>query len=347
MKNIVLIKNLNLILFVLICSTFNFSIVLAFDVSSSIFSVNDSGREIESIENQKINSLLDELEKDWNSHNIKSLKGYYADTFVNGDGLKLDDVNNLTVELWEAYPDIMTMSNDRAIRIYGDYATVKTTDFYQGVSKSERPDIGTKGTLKAVSSGELYLKKFGSVWKIISDKTLYEKVGIGYGVGNEYIDKDNIKLSAPEQVYSGNNYTATLEFDLPLDNKPIASITKELLVYPQLEGEDKFRLADSESLERLFTANSIGKNELISATVGLTGGILQPKLLGLMFITRRVNVIPVNSLKSEAKIVSDLAKDSLIKTNDFFYPDLNQDVDYHANDGDTKLRDESTPQIDK
>ena len=56
-------------------------------------------KEIDSLEIQKITKLLNDLEKEWNNHDLNSTKDYYSDTFVNGDSLNLEDVNNLTREL--------------------------------------------------------------------------------------------------------------------------------------------------------------------------------------------------------------------------------------------------------
>lgn len=286
----------------------------SFDVQSAAFSLDAEARDINSItEIQKIEKLLDDYEASWNKHEMETIENYYADIFINGDGLNLEQVKKLTEELWEAYPNIETRSKERDIRVYGDYATVNSTDVYQGNSKTERGDVGTKGTLKAVSIGEVFLKRYGPVWKITSDRTIFERVSIGYGIGNDIIDENKVLLSAPEQVVSGQNYTANLSFDLPSEIKPIAAITKEVLIYPQVSTDDKFRLVDRRDLERLFSSNKISRNELISSTIGLTGGPLQPKLLGLIFLTRRVNVIPISNEVAEAEITSESAKSALSK----------------------------------
>lgn len=296
----------------------------SYDLNSATFSINAETKEINDItEARKINEFLDELEKDWNEHKIKNVLNYYADDFVNGDGLSLKSVNNLTLELWEAYPDIKSKSQDRTVRVYGEYATVESTDFYQGSSSKVRDEVGTTGILKAVSAGEIFLRKFGPSWKITSDKTIFEKVTIGYGLGIELIDKNKIILSAPEQVPSGQQYTVKLDFDIPNDIKPVAAISKEILIYPQLTSEDKFRLISESKLERLLYSNRISKNELVTATIGLTGGVLKPKLLGLVFLTRRVNVIPTSDKSAEVSIIKEPAKSALNKAIDLLdvYPE--------------------------
>ena len=283
----------------------------AFDLQSAS-SLNADAKDINKLnEAQKVETILNDLELHWNEHNIDKVLNLYADDFINGDGLELKAVKNLTTDLWDAYPDVMTSSVERDIRIYGDYATVTSTDIYKGTSKDIREEVGTKGTLLAIATGEVFLKKYGPVWKITSDKTLVEKVSIGYGIGEEIIQENKIKLSAPEQIPSKTIYTTRLEFDIRADIKPVASISKELLIYPQIPSEDKFRLIDSNNLERIFTANSISKNELITSTIGLTGGPLQPKLLGLVFLSQRVNVIPVSDKTDEISIIKEPARSAL------------------------------------
>ena len=105
-----------------------------------------------------------------------------------------------------------------------------------------------------------------------------------------------------------------MDFELPPDIKPVAAISKEVLVYPQIGAEDKFRLINEPKLERLVPSNRNGKNELITATVGLTGGALKPKLLGLVFLTRRVNVVPLSDQVNEANIAKSSARSALNKS---------------------------------
>lgn len=289
----------------------------AIDLRSAASSLNAEKKDINDLkEVQRVERLLDKLEKAWNEHDIEQVTKFYAEDFINGDGLNLEAVTNLTKELWEAYPDIKTVSQERTIRVDGDYIAVNSTDIYHGTSNNVREEVGTKGVLRAVAIGETFFKKYGPSWKITSDKTIYEKVSIGYGIGTELIEKNQIKLSAPEQIISNKQYTASLDFDLPNDIKPVASISKELLVYPQVTAEDKFRLVDMSSLERLFTANMISKNELVTATVGLTGGTIQPTLLGLVFLSKRVNVIPVLDQTSEISIIKEPAKSALYEGED-------------------------------
>lgn len=294
-----------------------FSSNAAFDSQSASFSLTAESKDLENIaEVQKINEILDNLENDWNEHSIDKLAHYYEDDFVNGDGLNIDSITKLTKELWEAYPDIKTKSKERTIRAYDEYATVESIDIFEGSSNMVRPEVDSHGTLRAISIGELFLKKTGQTWQITSDKTVFEKVCIGYGLGSELVDQNKIRLITPEQVAANQDYTARLELDLPPDVKPVAAISKEMLTYPQLAAEDKFRLINEPQLERLLMANGASRNELITATVGLTGGAMKPKLLGLVFLSRRVNVVPISTSENEFDVIKTPARSALSKSKE-------------------------------
>ena len=310
--------------FLIVSSFFALLPLSAFDGSSSAFSVSNESKDLNTItETRKVNEVLDEIEKHWNAHNIEKVIEFYDDRFVNGDGLNIDAVKELTKDLWEAYPDIMSKAIEKTVRIQGDYATIESTDVFEGSSSMIRPEVGTKGNLRATSAGQMFFKKFGTAWKVTSDKTLVEKVSIGYGIGAELLDQNKIQITAPEQVISGQQYTARLTFNLSDDIKPVAAISKELLIYPQVSVGDKFRLIGEKFIERLINANRISRNELVTATVGLTGGALKPKLLGLVFLSRRVNVVPVSGDNSEISIIKEPAKSSLNTDVDLLdkYPD--------------------------
>ena len=49
---------------------------------------------------------------------------------------------------------------------------------------------------------------------------------------------------------------------------------------------------DRPLLERVITANNKNRNELLMATVGITNNA-RNSLMGITFLTRRVNIIPI------------------------------------------------------
>ena len=126
-----------------------------------------------------------------------------------------------------------------------------------------------------------------------------------YGDAKKYLDNHQIYFSSPEQVLAGSQYSATLYFILPENIKANATINKELIVKPDPEApiDESFQDITEHKLERLFSANTTNHNELVSATIVISKGIIEPKLEGVLYISKRINVAPV---------VGDLTKDAVI-----------------------------------
>ena len=106
-----------------------------------------------------------------------------------------------------------------------------------GSTAKEMPGIGSKGDLKSISEGQLYIKKVGNNWKIIGDRIDYEKVRVAFGQSRNLA----ATFSAPEQVKSGHQYSAKLELDLPPNLTAVGSITSQPLSYPQPQPTDAWR----------------------------------------------------------------------------------------------------------
>jgi ketosteroid isomerase-like protein len=243
-------------------------------------------------EKLNIEKTLHSIETDWNAHNLEAVMGYYADDYMNNDGLDKKAVSALTQDFWKTYPDAKSQSETKQIRLEGFFATVESRDVATGTTAKEMPGIGTKGELHSVSEGQLYLKKQGASWKIIGDRIDYEKVRVAFGLARQV----QAQFSAPEQIKSGKQYTAKLELGLPSGLTAVGSITNTPLQYPQPQPDDAWRpmnepASDKPLLERVLTANNKNRNELLMATIGITN-TARNSLMGIAFLTRRLNVIP-------------------------------------------------------
>lgn len=251
-----------------------------------------------------IEKLLKSIETDWNAHNLDSVMSYYSDEYLNNDGLDKKAVTALTQDFWKTYPDAKSSSETKQIRVEGNFATVESRDLATGTTAKEMPGIGTKGELTSVSEGQLYLKKHGTAWKIIGDRIDYEKVRVAFGLARQV----TAQFSAPEQVKAGKQYTAKLELGLPSGLTAVGSITNTQLQYPQPQPDDAWRpmnepASDKPLLERVLTANNKNRNELLMATIGITN-TARNSLMGIAFLTRRLNVIPTME-EEPVKIVKD------------------------------------------
>jgi len=239
-------------------------------------------------ERKEIENLLSTIESEWNAHNLEGVMNNYADDYVNNDGLDKKAVTELTKDFWKTYPDAKSSSKTKQIRIDGPFATVESRDMAVGTTAKEMPGIGTKGDLNSISEGQLYVKKTGSIWKIIGDRIDYEKVRVAFGFARQL----QASFSAPEQVKSGKQYSAKLELNLPTGLTAVGSITNQILEYPQPPPAEIWRPLDGPTLERVISANLNNRNELLMATIGITNS-QRNALMGIEFLTRRLNVVPV------------------------------------------------------
>ncbi|HEY9789245.1 MAG TPA: nuclear transport factor 2 family protein [Candidatus Obscuribacterales bacterium] len=250
----------------------------------------------------EVEKLLANIETDWNAHNLTAVMAYYSDDYLNNDGLDKNAVSKLTEDFWKTYPDAKSKSTTKEIRFEGSFATVESRDVATGTTAKEMPGIGTKGELTSVSEGQLYLKKQGQGWKIVGDRIDYERVRVAFGLARQV----QATFSAPEQVKSNKPYTAKLELGMPSGLTAVGSITNTPLQYPQPQPEDAWRPMNEPTperplLERVLVTNNKNRNELLMATIGITNS-QRNSLMGIAFLTRRINVIP-NMEEEQVKIV--------------------------------------------
>jgi len=250
------------------------------------FSLEQDNKEREN-DRAEIDKILNSIEEQWNAHNLDAVMDFYADDYINNDGLDKKAVSALTQDFWKTYPDAKSFSKVKQIRIEGNFATIESRDMASGSTAKEMPGINSKGDLKSISEGQLYMKKVGSQWKIIGDRIDYEKVRVAFGMAKSL----NATFSAPEQVKSGRQYSAKLELNLPSNFTAVGSITSQPLEYPQPQPADAWRPVDGPVLERILPANTNNRNELLMATIGITNSA-RSSLMGIEFLTRRLNVVP-------------------------------------------------------
>ncbi|MDH4379804.1 MAG: hypothetical protein QE263_07865 [Vampirovibrionales bacterium] len=307
---------------------------------------------------------LADLNEASNKHSLDGVLAHFSPAFVSGDNLALSEVRQLIEQTWALYPDIKYQLQPVEIRLNGHWATVETVDEVHAIARPEstiptttrlsalKPSAKSvagekKTTTKALvddvlngpkslvgsdngelvsrSRGMLYLHRVGKSWEITSDRTLYETAAILFGAARNI----SVSLAAPDQVFSGQTYTAQLSGQMPDDVVAIASITQEVISGTPAKPEEKFRSLTTRKLERVFEANSHDQNELITATVGLTR-ISQDdqnrpvvNFEGLATLTKRVNVASsapnkgagVAAARSQVKVSANGKVDLQLPTN--------------------------------
>lgn len=229
----------------------------------------------------------------WNNHDAEKLFSFYSTDFLTGDGINKTDYRSLTEALWKAYPNIKVENQKRTIRSQDQYATISGIDFFFGETSDTNKDLNQKGILNAISQGQIFLQKSGKEWRVVSDKIQFELVTVYYGNAKEYLDNHQVFFSSPEQVKAGEQYSATLYSILPENVRATATIAKELVKKPDNKiFDESFQPLTEHRLERLFNSNEVNYNELVSTTVIFSKGLIEPKLDGILYISKRVNVSP-------------------------------------------------------
>ena len=228
-----------------------------------------------------------------NKNDLDKFIKTYDTKFVNGDGFNLDVYSSLIQDVWKTYDNIEYDIDIKDIKVENNKATVKL------VEKSYAELVANKayeGELQSEANTICYLEKINGVWKITSDKVVDETTSILYGTAKGL----DIKLTVPQVIEANKDYTVALEFTPPKETVAIASITSEIVEYPQKTSKEVFRaLPEDNILERIFTSNSDNANEYIVASIGLTKTSicdlnLQLSLTGFGYTIKRVNVIANN-----------------------------------------------------
>lgn len=258
---------------------------------------------------KEIEKLLSNFERDWNAHNIEAVASYYADDYANNDGFDKKAIQQATQELWKAYPDIKSSSNIKQIRVEGPYATVESRDEAAGNTAEEMSGLGTKGELKSLSEGQLYLKKVGVKWRIIGDRVDYEKIRVAFGLARQL----EPTFAAPEQIKAGKQYSARLEVELPTGLAATGSISQSTVSFPlSKKAPDKFKqigdpISEHPLLERVMTANTKNRNEVLTASVALTNASGN-SIMGYVMMSRRLNVIPHMEEEPKTEVSAEESK---------------------------------------
>ena len=243
---------------------------------------------------RKVRTVLNSQIKYANKLNFNKFIATYDENYQNGDGYDLEVYSKLVKDLWENYDNIKYGIKIKDITFEED-GTAKVT-----LVESSHADIPVTKKMSGVLSSEAnsiyYLKKIDGKWKVTSDQIINEVTSMLYG---EAADLD-IKLTAPNEVTPGYEYTATLEFTPPKDTFAIASIAKDKVEYPQKQAKEVFRkLPDDNILERLFIANSDNANEYVIASIGLTRADIKDMSIKLSLTGFGYQIIRVNVVKPE------------------------------------------------
>ena len=266
-----------------------FSILTIFTQPSFAWSWNYWNNEEYAVE-----KLLKAQVKYANKANYNKFINTYDPKYINGDGFNLDVYSKLIKDIWSTYNNIKYDIEIKDVKINGNKAIADIVE----TSYAKLPMSNTyNGELKSVANTTYYLEKKDNKWKVVSDKVLDEQTSMLYGQAKDL----KVQLSAPNEIEANKEYCATLEFIPPTDTIAIASISSDIVEYPQKPTQEVFRaMPEDNILERLFTSNNQNANEYIVASIGLTQTAvcdlnIKLSLTGFGYIIKRVNVIPAEN----------------------------------------------------
>ncbi len=257
-------------------------------------------------EKSEIRTLINDLNKYSNEHDIEGIKSYYSKDYKSYDGFNYDAFLLSIKDTFKSYPDISYKSKIKSININGNFASVELID--TSTSKRQtttqaiinnKPVLDEKmyGTMESVCHYVVYLKKSNNKWQIYSDNIISEETAIKYGTTEDM----KIGIWSPPVVEEGEEYCISLNAtNKPKNSIMLASLTREEIKYPPSTPFDAFRKMPKDgALERLVIANKKGINEYSLASLGITEISLNEertainyKMSGVAFIMKRVNVYP-------------------------------------------------------
>ncbi|XVJ50741.1 MAG: nuclear transport factor 2 family protein [Vampirovibrio sp.] len=256
-----------------------------------------------------INGLLHAAEH----RDIDAFMKYYANNYISGDNLNRAELRQLILDTWKEYSDMTYESTLLEIRVNGNWITVESEDtsmaknieapfemFASGVPVYLQFFDAKKndGLLTTRARNLMYLRKIGDEWRIDSDQSLYEDAVLRYGKTTGL----NAEISVPDKVFAGQSYTAAVSASFPTDSVAVTSVNRSEMVYPQASFASVMRLMSpaENRLERVFTANTHNRNEMVSTSLGLLEGkrVVNAKgepavnltLVGVLTFVKRVNV---------------------------------------------------------
>ncbi len=253
---------------------------------------------------REIKILLKEHNKAMENRNIEQIKTFYDKDYLSADGFDIDDLITMLEKTYDAYGNIKYKTKINNISAFDNWAIVQMSDTS---SAKVYPDNDRKykdkaGRLDGKSSYVVYLNKTNDGWKIVSDEILMEETSLKYGIAN----KIDMELITPVFVKNGKEYDLSLKMNKPEDIVALASISREEIVYPPADYQEKFRrVPDEGDLERLVRANNKNLDEYAIASIGFTKVSVNEEelrarieVLGMAYIMKRINMERVKGIKS-------------------------------------------------
>ncbi|MBQ9149980.1 hypothetical protein IJX73_03515 [bacterium] len=246
----------------------------------------------------EVRSVLNKHIKAMESHDIEAIKSFYDKNYRSTDGFNLAELEEMLIKTYETYGNIKYKVKINSIVADSECATVQISDSSSAVIY---PSEGSKkikrqksGKLYGKSVYNMYLKKINNEWKIVKDDILMEETSLKFGVAKNI----DMNIIAPEKLQNGQEYDLSIKINKPKDIMALGSISREEIVYPPSDYQEKFRrISDEGELERIVRANDKNLDEYAVASIGFTKISLNEEqtkakieVLGMAYLMKRINM---------------------------------------------------------
>ncbi len=246
-----------------------------------------------------------------NKHDLAALNALYAENYISSDGFDKKVYFKSIEETWKECDDLTYTTRIKDINIKGDYASVSVEETATGTISDVLESEPIAGEIHSVSTGIYYLEKKNGKWYISGENDLTDESSLLYGDARFM----NIEIQAPDQVSAGENFTTSLKVSADENTFIIGSIDHDPVTFPSGSPASNLRaLPQSQTLERIITANSDNLNEYVIASLAISKvrkgsdeNDVRVYMAGLACVMKRVNVVPKNNfIKLEEEKVENV-----------------------------------------
>lgn len=240
----------------------------------------------------KIRNIFEKIDKYSEKGDIEKVQTFFDRSFINNDGFDYDTFFGAMKDSVNSYDKAKCKTEVKLVSVNGNYATVLTAETFKAQTKLADDVIQDTGDFSSYANIYYFLTKIDNKWKITSAVTMDEYAFVAYGSAKNV----DMFLTAPSDIRAGKTYTATLKVNVPKNMFALGSLAAGDYLYPMKTDDPVFRsIKDEGTLERVLTATTSGRNQYVTATVGLTDAVVSEgkvnlKLTGSECVMRRVNV---------------------------------------------------------
>ena len=152
-----------------------------------------------------LKETLAAIDKAASSHNVQAVLAFYSPSFSHSDGLTRQTLEQALIQLWKRYPNLTYRTELKSWKTQGSGILAETVTRVTGAQKVGDRELTIESTLQAQQQFENQ--------KIVRQEILAERSQITSGT-----NPPNVKLTLPEQVNAGQEFSFDAVVQEPLGN---------------------------------------------------------------------------------------------------------------------------------